>query len=50
MLPRVPTHACPAAGPSPCAGFVLERHEAVPPELSHPGREGKEALLIYRRA
>lgn len=39
----------PPPTPTP-AGFTLERHEPVPPELSHAGREGKEALLIYRRA
>lgn len=31
-------------------GFTLEKEEAVPDHLSHPGRGGKEALLVFRRA
>lgn len=30
-------------------GFVCEREEAVPPELSHPNRDSKEWLLIFKR-
>ena len=48
---RLPTSHSPLRSPShpPAAGFTLEREEAVPPEQSHPGRGGKEALLIFRR-
>ncbi|PSC72662.1 S-adenosyl-L-methionine-dependent methyltransferase [Micractinium conductrix] len=31
------------------AGFTLVREEPVPAELSHAGRGGKEALLVFRR-
>ena len=35
----------------PCRrpGFTLVKEYAVPAELSHPGRGGKEAMLLFRK-
>jgi hypothetical protein len=32
-----------------CAGFACVLEEPVPPEMSHPGRGGKECLLVFER-